>query len=254
MQEYNSILRFSTRVNDYDLYRPGYPTELVDFLIDQKIIFSGCQVADIGSGTGISSEIFLNTGCQVYSAEPNPEMQQKAAVRLSKYPGFNPIMGTAENTGLADNSIDIIIAAQAFHWFNNKETSIEFKRILRPNGFVCLIWNDRDHYASEFMKAYEDLIKRFSIDYETVNHQNLSDKDFTRFFGGGFQKKSFLNTQSMDLQGFKGRITSCSYMPDSSHPSFESMNETMENIFTGLNKKNKVAIIYQTKLYFGQIN
>ena len=143
--------RFSSRVENYIKYRPNYPSKIIDFFIDNKLLSKKSVVADIGSGTGILSELFLKNGNKVYGVEPNNEMRKAAEIFLQKYPNFISIDGSAEETRLQEESVDLITAGQAFHWFNTKEAKKEFKRILKSDGSVTLIWNNR-----RLAKRYRD--------------------------------------------------------------------------------------------------
>ena len=135
--------RFSNRVDNYVKYRPSYPKEIISFLENAIQFKNDFVVADIGSGTGILSKMFLDNGNTVYAVEPNTAMRNKAEELLKNYPLFKSIDGTAEQTTLQNSSIDIITAAQAFHWFDAEKTKAEFRRILKPGGYCCLIWNER---------------------------------------------------------------------------------------------------------------
>ena len=146
--------RFSNRVENYVKYRPNYPKKIISFLEKEIGLSSSSIIADIGSGTGISSEMFLKNGNIVYGVEPNKEMREAAERLLAEHPNFKSINGTAEDTTLAANSIDILSAGQAFHWFDVIKTEIEFKRILKNGGWVVLVWNERETNSSLFLKAY----------------------------------------------------------------------------------------------------
>src|SRR5438132_418303 len=129
-----SVERFTDRVDDYAKYRPHYPQAVFDLLRDELGFQPGTIVADIGSGTGISTKPLLDLGCTVYAVEPNAAMRRAAEQGLGENPRLTNIAGTAEETTLAENSVDAIVSAQAFHWFDAAQTRREFERILRPNG------------------------------------------------------------------------------------------------------------------------
>ncbi len=245
--------RFSNRVDNYVKYRPIYPTEIIAFL-EQKIEFNkDVIVADIGSGTGILSEIFLNNGNRVFGVEPNKPMRNKAEDLLHKHASFKSINGTAEQTTLQNASIDLITAAQAFHWFDAGKTKAEFKRILKPNGYCCLIWNERLN-NSDFLKAYEQLLKDYSTDYTKVDHKNIDEKKIAAFFWPNkVIKQSFSNKQVFDFDGLKGRLLSSSYAPDEQHPKHAAMINALENIFTSFNQNNAVQFVYDTNVYLAEI-
>src|SRR5713226_3126779 len=135
--------RFSNRVVDYVRYRPGYPSAVLDLLRSECGLQSSHVIADIGSGTGIMSKLFLENGNRVFGVEPNTEMRQAGEEYLASYDGFSSIEGSAESTTLGDSSIDFVTAGQAFHWFEKEKTRAEFRRILRGKGWVVIAWNDR---------------------------------------------------------------------------------------------------------------
>jgi len=162
--------RFSSRVDDYQKYRPSYPMEIFPVLEAQCGLRESSVVADIGSGTGISSELFLARGNPVFAVEPNQPMRQAAELRLRRYPTFNSVDGRAEATGLATASVDFVLAAQAFHWFDFTVARTEFARILRPGGQLLLLWNERLTETSAFLREYERLLRTQAVDYNAVNH------------------------------------------------------------------------------------
>lgn len=251
----DTLNRFSNRVENYVKYRPAYPAEIVSFLKEEGILNSKSVIADIGSGTGISAEPFLKNGNVVYGVEPNKEMRDAAQKLLKTYTNFCSINATAEATLLPTEEIDLIIAGQAFHWFDKEKSKIEFKRILKPEGYVLLMWNDRRIDSTPFLKEYEDFIKRFAIDYLVVNHKNIDETIFDDFFGKeNYKMKSFDNFQYFDVDGLKGRILSSSYMPDGGHKKFENMLCELEKIFSRFQENGKVTIEYDTKIYYGKLN
>jgi SAM-dependent methyltransferase len=245
--------RFSNRVDNYVKYRPSYPGSIISFL-EQTIQFNGSfVVADIGSGTGILSKMFLDNDNTVYAIEPNEPMRNKAEELLQGYVSFKSINGTAEKTNLPGTSVDIITAAQAFHWFDAIRTKTEFKRILKPGGYCVLIWNER-LAISGFEKAYEQLLLDYSLDYTKVDHRNIDEQKIAAFFAPHhFIKETFTNKQVFDFEGLKGRLLSSSYAPDEYHSKHNAMIESLKNIFTTFNQDNAVQFNYETKLYVGRM-
>ncbi len=124
-------------------YRPGYPALLVSVLLEQTGLDTSAVIADIGSGTGIFTQSLIDQGLSVLAVEPNANMRMAAESIFSDNPQFTSINATAEQTGLDDNSVDLVTAAQAFHWFNNATTKSEFNRILKSDGKLALVWNKR---------------------------------------------------------------------------------------------------------------
>lgn len=236
-------------------FRPGYPAEVLTFLQENKILQKETVIADIGSGTGISSELFLKQGNVVYGVEPNKAMRQASQKLLGSYNNFCSINATAENTMLPTDDIDLIVCGQAFHWFDKEKCKTEFKRILKSDGYVVLMWNDRRTDTTPFLQAYEDFIKMFATDYLQVNHKNIDEKIFNSFFShGNYKMESFLNYQHFDFEGLKGRILSSSYMPTEDHKDFYFMMSVLKKIFTRFAEDGKVTIEYETKVYYGKLN
>jgi SAM-dependent methyltransferase len=251
--------RFSDRVQNYVKYRPGYPDEMVDLLLSKNIISQGNVIADIGSGTGISSELFLRHGFTVYGIEPNEPMRHAAEEILKKYSEnkkFISVDGTAEHSGLGEKSVDAVISAQAFHWFDRAAFKKECERILKPGGNVILIWNDRRTDTTDFLKVYEDFLNMFAIDYKQVNHKNTQDKKiFDDFFGtGNYLEFALYNFQDVDLEGLKGRVLSSSYMPNEGHKEYDYMMYVLRKIFQRYQLNGTVRLEYDTKIYTGKIN
>lgn len=248
-----SAARFTKTVQDYLKYRPSYPKEVLELLIEKCNLTPKSLIADIGSGTGFLSKLFLDHGNKVYGIEPNEAMREAADVFLKKYPKFENREGSAEATGLEDQSIDIITAGTAFHWFDAEKTKIEFKRILKTGGWVLLVWNVRDKKI-QLVNDYEKLISQFGSDYTTSKAFEF-DHTATEHFFSPYKMKtiSFPNQQIFDWQGFKGRLLSSSYslQPDDSR--YEQMLDALKKIFDHYQHNNHIEFVYQTKLYYGHL-
>lgn len=249
----DSKSRFSNRVADYVRYRPGYPTDIIQFLQQQYGLATSKLIADIGAGTGISAEMFLKAGYQVLAVEPNNEMREKAIELLQDYKGFEAIDGAAEQTGLEDNSIDAIVCGQAFHWFDALKARAEFKRILKPGGLVVLIWNER-RTGTVFEKEYDELIIKHAKDYVQVDHRNISSEHIAAFFNPEpFELKVFENSQVFDYEGLEGRLLSSSYMPQREDAEYAAMVKDLKELFVRYQVNGKVTIYYDTKVYVGEL-
>lgn len=242
--------RFSNRVYNYVRFRPDYPLEVVDLMRDEMGLSEKSVVADIGSGTGIFAKILLDEGCTVYGIEPNEAMREAGDFFLRDYPKFESINGSAENTRLADESVDFITAAQAFHWFEAAKTRGEFRRILRKDGWVVLVWNERRLDADVFSLDYERLLQDFGTDIKRVAQRYVHDTALTEFFDHDFQEKSFENSQTFDFEGLKGRLLSASYIPTEGSAKFPAMIAELEQIFTRHEQAGRVKIFYDTKVYY----
>ena len=176
--------RFSNRAADYVRYRPGYPSELLDVLRKECDLRPGHVIADIGSGTGFLSELFLKNGNAVFGVEPNREMREAGELHLQSYRGFVSVEGSAEATTLPEACADFVAAGQAFHWFEPEKTRAEFRRILRPQGWVVAIWNFRE-METPFARAYEDILVKYGTDYTRVRDSYPKGHEVQSFFLGG---------------------------------------------------------------------
>ncbi|HEY3596497.1 MAG TPA: class I SAM-dependent methyltransferase [Paraburkholderia sp.] len=248
----NSTQRFSDRVADYVKFRPTYPRELVTFLHDTCGLAPGARIADIGAGTGISAKVFLEEGHRVVAVEPNEAMRSAADAWLAGYDGFTSVAGTAEATTLADASVELVIAAQAFHWFDPVNARREFARILTPGGLVALFWNSRLLEGSPFLSGYEALLQRYSTDYQAVAERYGDDASMSTWFGDAFAHKAYFpNAQLLDFDGLKGRLMSSSYAPKAGHPNHEPMLAALRELFDRTQHDGMVEFTYQTRLYVG---
>jgi SAM-dependent methyltransferase len=247
--------RFSSRVENYVKYRPGYPDDVIEALRSECGLTADSIVADVGSGTGILTEIFLRNGNVVYGVEPNREMREAAERLLKDYPRFHSVAARAEETTLDDAGVDFITAGQAFHWFDREKTRVEFARILKPRGWVALIWNDRATTTTLFLIAFEKLLKDYSTDYEQVDHRRIDDDVIRDFFGSDqFMLKQIKNSQVFDYDGLKGRLLSSSYAPEEGHPNYEPMLAELERIFQTYQDEGRVVFEYVTQMYYSTLS
>src|SRR5256712_3741616 len=206
--------RFTGRARFYSTSRPSYPSRILDILRTNVGFDQSHIVADIGSGTGLLSELFLANGNHVIGVEPNDDMRIFAEKRLGKFPKFLSVKGRAERTSLETAKIDLVTIGQALHWFDCEAASKEFARILKPNGHVCIVYNDRNNEDS-FMKEYDQIVSKYATVraiVPTIAHAYLS-----QFFKSRkYSKFVMSNEQLLDLEGLLGRMTSASYMPSPS--------------------------------------
>ncbi len=253
----DSTRRFSDRVDDYVRYRPGYPTAVIDVLAHETGLTSHSEIADVGSGTGISSELFLRNGNTVFGVEPNTEMRGAAERLLAGYPRFHSVPARAEATTLPAASVDYVCAGQAFHWFDAQLARTEFARILRPAGWAVLLWNARRLDSTPFLREYDAMLERYGTDYRQVRHQHLDVARLRVLFdgehGSAFHLRKLYNEQRFDFEGLRGRLLSSSYTPTASHPGYLPMLRELRRIFDEYADGGSVAIQYDTEIYFGHI-
>jgi len=246
--------RFSSRVENYIRYRPGYPSAILEVLARECGLTPASVIADVGSGTGLLAALFLAYGNHVFGVEPNHEMRAAGARQLHAYSRFTSVNGKAEATNLPDGSVDFVTAGQAFHWFDQPRTRAEFARVLRPRGYVALVWNERRPKASAFAAAYEALLARYGTDFATVDHRSIDNDAIAAFFGPGtYELCRFENSQVFDCAGLQGRLLSSSYAPEAGHPDHEPMLRELRTIFAAHQRNGMIQFDYETKLFFGRL-
>jgi SAM-dependent methyltransferase len=250
----NSTERFSTRVANYIKYRPSYPAAVLELLSVRCGLAATSTVADVGSGTGILTELLLETGAEVFAIEPNKEMREAAERLLSDYGRFRSVNGTAEATTLPDASVDLITSGQAFHWFDVPKSRPELGRILRPRGWAVLVWNERPADAGAFLDEYDALLRRHAAEYDRVTNMRADEAKIRKFFGKRPQTQVFANRQTFDFAGLQGRLMSSSYAPEPGHPEHEPMIAGLRDLFERHNRGGKVIFPYRTLVYFGQLD
>lgn len=249
----DSTKRFSNRVENYVKYRPRYPAAIIDFLGDAIGLTAEMVVADVGSGTGFLAEPFLQNGNRVMGIEPNAEMRAAGDDYLRGYPRFSSVDGACAATTLTDQSVDLIVAGQAFHWFEPVQTRTEFVRVLRPGGHVVLVWNSR-RLDVPFMQEYEQILHNFTDNYGGVSERNILDENIAAFFAPQpMQLRVFENVQVFDFEGLKGRALSSCYSPAPGDPRHQPFLAALADLFARFQENNAVHIQYITRLYWGQL-
>jgi SAM-dependent methyltransferase len=249
--------RFGNRADHYVRYRPSYPRAVLTSLHDEFGLRVGQVVADVGSGTGIFSVLLVAAGHVVYGVEPNPQMRTIAERLLGDQPTFHSVAGAAEATTLPVASVDWVVAAQAFHWFDVDAARHECRRILRPcdtlRANVALLWNDRRE-DTPFLRQYEAVLRACGTDYPASKHQNVeTDGRLARFFAGGYERRSFANRQVFDFAGLCGRTLSSSYAPPEEDPRWPPLRERLQDLFERYADRGTVVFEYDTRVYVGTI-
>jgi SAM-dependent methyltransferase len=247
-------LRFSSRVENYVKYRPHYPQKVIETLREECDLASSSRIADIGSGAGALTELFLENGNRVFAVEPNREMRETAEQLLLKYHGFRSVAGRAEATTLDDRSVDFVVTGQAFHWFDLQESRREFLRILNPTGWVMVVWNEREFQTTPFLIAYEQLLQRYAPDYAREKHKDVYNTGLADFYAAEeFTTRTFSYRQELDYAGVKGRLLSSSYSPEPGHPNHEPMIAELSKIYQSHEVNGRVRFEYTTRMYYGRL-
>ena len=244
------VNRFTGKAEAYSKYRPTYPREILDIL-NKEIGFSEDKViADIGSGTGILSKIFLDNGNRVFGIEPNSEMRSFAEKNLSRYDNFISLNQTAENTSLSAGSIDLVTAGQALHWFDPDKSRKEFVRILRSLGHVMIVYNERKE-GDGTMKDYENVSNKYATKYEA---SDINKEYLTKFFNNkNYKELNVPNKQMLDFEALVGRASSASYLPSKDDPDFELLKQDLKKMFDEHQENGLVTLNYKTLIFLGQI-
>jgi SAM-dependent methyltransferase len=246
--------RFSNRVADYARYRPSYPLALLGLLAKECNLEPEHRIADIGSGTGLLSKLFLDHGNRVYGVEPNAEMRSGGEEFLRAYANFTSVDGAAEATTLANRAVDFVTAGQAFHWFDTSAAQREFRRILRPGGWVVVVWQDRRMEETPFAREYEDLLVRFGVDYKSVKDTYPETEKMRGFFEvRTFKTRDLPNHQDFDWDGLCGRLRSSSYAPTENHRNYAPMMAELRRILDRYCQNGLVRMRYFARVYFGKL-
>jgi len=251
----HSTERFSDRVADYARYRPDYPPVLLDWLRREHGVSADWDVADVGAGTGISSKLFLDAGHRVAAVEPNAAMRAAALEWLGGNPRFRAVAGSADATGLDDASVDLVSAAQAFHWFDPQAARREFRRILRPGRLVAVYWNTRRLAGTPFLEGYEALLQRHGTDYANVVERYADDDAMRAWFGNGWRGSArFAHAQWLDFDSLRGRLMSSSYVPKAGDPRQAPMLAELRELFERCQRDGRISFDYDTRIFVGTMD
>jgi hypothetical protein len=246
--------RFSGRADAYAAARPGYPQAIAAELIRVFGLPADAVVADLGSGTGLSCEPFLRAGLTVIGVEPNDAMRRAGERQLAAFGGFRSVKGTAEATTLADASADLVIAAQAAHWFDAQAARREARRILKRPPHAALIWNDRASRGDPFSEGYEQLLHDHGVDYDEVRHRHAHHDLVAEFFGhADYREARFPNPTALDFDTLAQRLNSASYVPPESSPAHAPMIAALRRLFDATQREGRVTMIYDTRVFFADI-
>jgi SAM-dependent methyltransferase len=245
--------RFSERVDNYVKYRPTYPPEVIDLLKSQCGLTPADVIADIASGTGIFTRLLLEDGNPVYGIEPNVKMREAGEKCLAQFANFTSLAATAEATTLPTHSVDFITAAQAAHWFRLAEARCEFVRILKPGGWVVLLWNERLIEIDQFHRDYEQLLLTYGIDYKEVRHEKTTAIIHQFFAPNAYRSATLKLVQQFDYEGLEGRLLSSSYIPGPEDSRFQPMIRELKRIFDTEQQNGKVTFHYNTLIYYAQL-
>lgn len=250
-----STERFSTRVEAYREHRPRYPGEIVEVLRRECGLTAETVIADVAAGTGLLAEIFLANGNPVIAVEPNAPMRAACRELEGEYPLLNCVDGTAESTGLAAHSVDMVTVGQAMHWFDLKAARVEFARVLRLGGWCVVVYNHRKMRGDAFHEGYERILVEFGKDYGTVQSSHLTEERLAEFFSPAEMRCATLpNAQELTLEGLRGRVFSSSYMPQEGSAKYPAMMEAVDALFARHAQGGVVKMEYECAACWGMLS
>lgn len=245
--------RFTSRVDDYARHRPSYPAAAIALLAGRCGLGPGMAVADLGSGTGILTELLLRSGAEVFAVEPNDGMRAAAEAQLAHEARFRSVKGSAESTTLAAASVDLLVAGQAFHWFDPQRARSEAQRVSRPGAWGALLWNERPPEATPFLADYETLLRRHAPEYAKITASRADVATMREFLGAAMEVRTFANQQILDFEGLRGRLMSSSYAPEPGSAQYEPMIALLREVFARHQHGGRIVMPYSTLVYFAQL-
>jgi ubiquinone/menaquinone biosynthesis C-methylase UbiE len=235
--------RFTGRVEDYEKYRTRYPSAVIDMVVENCGLRREHLVADVGAGTGMLAELFLQHGNAVVAVEPNDDMRSVCEKLATAWPGLTVKNGTAEATGLEDASVDFIAVGRAFHWFDMEQTKREFQRILRPEGWIVLASNGRVRDDSPVSQTYERMLREHGTDYAANRERyEIASKVDKCFEGGELFRKEIAGEQRLTLDELIGQTQSLSVTPEVGHPKYDGMQRGLKVFFAQWEKGGLVTM------------
>ena len=249
---FDPLGRFTGLAGDYARYRPEYPETAVAFIMTRAALTSQAVVVDVGAGTGISSRLFALRGPTVLGIEPNDDMRRRA--EAEPFAGVRPPTyraGRAEATGLSDGVADLVLSAQSFHWFEPATALAEFRRILKTDGWVALMWYERDDgdeataAVSEAFAALPD-----SARVEGPRQQAGAALLSNPLFEAG-EQQSFGHAQRLDRDGLLGRAFSASYAPREPRAA-AAFAAALHDVFDRYQQDGFFTLCYRTTVYMAR--
>jgi ubiquinone/menaquinone biosynthesis C-methylase UbiE len=242
---------FTDRASYYADCRPGYPDPVLEYLRRDPGLPPGAAIVDVGSGTGLSAELFLRHGHRVHGVEPDAAMRRAAERRLSRYPAFHSVAGRAEATTLPDACADLIVCASAFHWFDADAARTEFRRLLRPAGAVAIMRNGRGGKRSPFMRAYSQIFRRYAARVDAREQRIGAVRDF--FAGNAYRTAVLEYREELDFARLEGRILSYATIPLPGQPGHQEMLRDLRTLFDHSAEGGRIEFWGEITLHVGRL-
>ena len=246
--------RFSSRVEAYRRFRSRYPGEIIALLEERCALTRESVVADVGAGTGMLAELFLANGNRVFAVEPNADMRAACEELVARYPHLTCVDGTAEETHLADRSVDFVAVGRALHWFDQEKCRPEFVRILREGGWVVLANQGPDRRSESVIREFQDILKTHGLDYAHMRKRYDIESAARKFFAHSeFHEMEFASPEEMTYEELEGFTLSLSVTPQPGHPGFPAMQQALRQYFAHHESGGKIRMPMTCKIHFGQL-
>jgi SAM-dependent methyltransferase len=246
--------RFTGRVEAYRRFRSRFPREIIPVLQQRCGLSPNSMVADIGAGTGMFAELFLENGNTVFAVEPNAEMRAACEELSSRYPTLTCIDGAAEATGLPGHSIDFIAIGRAFHWFDRKKCRPEFLRILRPSGWVVIASSGPRRGPDGISHDHERLLREHGIDYTQLRDRYRVDDAVREFFAGSeLQEVDFDDAENLTYEELEGHTLSLSVTPQAGHPKSPPFQRALREYFNRYQSGGRITLPTRCRVVFAQL-
>lgn len=253
-EDIKNVEKFTGKAKIYNKYRSSYANNCIEDIIKDRNISNQTIIADIGAGTGKLTEQFLEKGIKVIAVEPNKDMLNMARENLSKYGELIEFKEeAAEATKIENKSIDIIVVAQAFHWFDKELFKKECKRILKSDGLIAIMWNFID-YKQELEGKIIDIHKKYTTLSFNASEEKKRDEEIAEFFGeNNYELKIYENNYLEDYERFLGKQLSMSYALKKEDEKYNEYIGAFKKLFDKYGKDGIIEVHNNTYCYFGKL-
>ncbi len=244
---------FNAKAKIYDIARPRYAQEMLDFLKKNEKL-TNKKIADVGAGTGIFSKQLYEIGNEIFAIEPNDDMRNVMYEKMKNEDNFHIINGNAEATELKENSVDVVCAAQAFHWFDYKAFAKECLRIMKKGGKVYLTWNNSDaDNESEVKKKCNDIMDKYCAKNIKQSTHNSNDKVLEAIddFYEEYEVFKFDNPIARNKENFLQMVLSASYALRPDDEGYENLVAELSDYFDKYNQDGYIISHNISVLYCG---
>ena len=235
---------FQQGADAYERGRPGYPPEAVRWLCRELALGPGRIVLDVAAGTGKLTRELVPTGATVVAVEPVPAMR---AVLERVVPEATALDGTAEALPVADASVDAIVVASAFHWFEAAAAAAEFHRVLRPGGRLALLWNRR-RLDQPLQRAVDDVIGPYRRRPSRPSRERWREPLESAGLFTPAAEREVPFEQVLDVDRFVDRFTSISFVAALPESERASVIERLRSLAAGA-AEQPLRLGYETEVY-----